>query len=89
MRVMKIFPLLFAVSFPETAAQSIQWNLYQKNDGHSHHTGKAYSLQDTEKSTKEDHDESSIEEKAKTLLKFRILNNFTKYKSINLKFLGR
>ena len=86
---MKIFPLLFAVSFPETAAQSIQWNLYQKNDGHSHHSGKAYSFQDTENSPKEDHDENPVEEKAKTLLKLRILSDFTKYKSINLKFLGR
>ena len=89
MKLVKILPLLFAVSFPVTVAERLQWNLYQKNNGHSHHSGKAYSLQDTEKPTKDEHDESAIEEKAKTLLKFRILSNFTKYKSINSKFLGR
>ena len=91
MKFVKVFPLLFVMSFPDIAAQRMPWSLSKQNQGHRHHGGKAYSFQDPESSTQaaSNDDKGIVEEKAKSLLKLKILNNFSKYKSINLKFLGR
>ena len=93
MKFVKVFPLLLVMFFSDIAAErsNMPWSLSKQNEGHSHHGGKAYSFQDLKNSMQDtsDEDNEAVGEKAKSLLKLRILSDFTKYKSINLKFLGR
>ena len=95
MKLLNIFSILFAISFAENTAGKVPWRtgMYKSGERDDHHQAKTYSLSAAENSTKDNHDESrkaDSKEKAQTLLKLKqFFSTFTKYKSVNLAFLGR